>query len=112
MTGFVIRPPRPPVLTRLYGRNPLLRPIDRVEATIMTLTVVLSVIGLPFALAVTSEQVRADTAPAAAAVAAAVMAGVAVTAAAMCGVTRVVCDRIRTARWEHGLDSLEDAVWP
>src|SRR5690606_7162098 len=78
----------------------------------MTLTVVLSAIGLPFALAVTSEQVRADTAPAAAAVAAAVMAGVAVTAAAMCGVTRVVCDRIRTARWEHGLDSLEDAVWP
>ena len=50
METFQLSWPRP--LGRLFGRNPLLRRIDRIEALILVLALVFSVVAAPFAAAI------------------------------------------------------------
>jgi hypothetical protein len=51
-TTFIVRQPRWPTLLRLLGRDPLVRPIDRVEAIVLVLAVVVSLLSAPIAAAV------------------------------------------------------------
>lgn len=46
-TTFTLRQPRWPVLVRLWGRDPLVRAIDRVEALILVFVVVMAVLAVP-----------------------------------------------------------------
>jgi hypothetical protein len=50
METFQLSWPRP--LGRLFGRNPVLRRIDRIEALILVLALVFSVVAAPFAAAI------------------------------------------------------------
>ena len=47
LTTFALRMPRWPVLVRLRGRDPLVRAVDRVEALIFCLVVVVAVLAVP-----------------------------------------------------------------
>lgn len=51
MTTFNVHLPRWPVLIRLLGRDPLVRTMDRVEALILALAVVVSLLAVPIAAA-------------------------------------------------------------
>jgi hypothetical protein len=50
-TTFTVRLPRWPFLVRLWGRDPLVRTTDRVDAVILALAVVVSVLAVPIAAA-------------------------------------------------------------
>jgi hypothetical protein len=52
METFTVRLPRWPLLLRLLGRDPLVRTIDRVEALMLVLSVVVSLLCAPIAAAV------------------------------------------------------------
>ena len=52
MDAFTLRLPRWPVLLRLLGRDPLVRTTDRIEALVMVLAVVVSLLAIPIAAAV------------------------------------------------------------
>jgi hypothetical protein len=52
MDTFIVRLPRWPTLLRLLGREPLVRTIDRVEAIVLVLAVVVSLLSAPIAAAV------------------------------------------------------------
>ena len=52
MDTFTVRLPRWPVLLRLAGRGPLVRTIDRIEALVLVLAVVVSLLAAPIAAAV------------------------------------------------------------
>jgi hypothetical protein len=52
MDAFTLRLPRWPVLLRLAGRDPLVRTTDRIEALVMVLAVVVSLLAIPIAAAV------------------------------------------------------------
>ena len=52
MDTFTVRLPRWLVLLRLRGRNPLVRTTDRIEALIMVLAVMVSLLAIPIAAAV------------------------------------------------------------
>jgi hypothetical protein len=52
MDTFIVRLPRWPTLLRLLGRDPLVRTIDRVEALMLVLAVVVSLLSAPIAAAV------------------------------------------------------------
>nr|CRL71962.1 transmembrane protein [Mycolicibacterium komanii] len=110
---FTLHLPRVPVLVRLKGRDPLVRSVDRVEAMILTLAVAVSLIAVPIAGAVGTalfDSKRATSGAAIEAVTAGSLVLLAVVAAAVTVllVTRAVCNRIRSARWQRGLDSLVD----
>ncbi len=108
---FTLRLPRLPALVRLRGRDPLVRSVDRVEAVILTLAVAVSLIAVPVAGAVGTalfDSKRAASGAAMGAVTAGSLVLVAVLAATatVLLVTRAVCNRIRSARWQRGFDSL------
>jgi hypothetical protein len=52
MNTFTVRLPRWPVLLRLLGRDPLVRKIDRIEALVVVLAVLVSLLAIPVAAAV------------------------------------------------------------
>jgi hypothetical protein len=52
MDAFTLRLPRWPVLLRLAGRDPLVRTTDRIEALVVVLAVVVSLLAIPIAAAV------------------------------------------------------------
>ena len=52
MDTFTLRLPRWPLLVRLGGRDPLVRTIDRIEALVFVIAVVVSVLAIPIAAAV------------------------------------------------------------
>jgi len=52
MDTFTVGLPRWPVLLRLLGRDPLVRTTDRVEALVVVLAVVVSLVAIPIAAAV------------------------------------------------------------
>jgi len=52
MDTFTIRLPRWPILLRLQGRDPLVRKTDRVEALVLVLTVLLSLLAAPITAAI------------------------------------------------------------
>jgi hypothetical protein len=52
MNTFTVRVPRWPILLRLLGRNPLVRTTDRIEALVLVLAVVVSLLAAPIAAAV------------------------------------------------------------
>lgn len=52
MDTFSVRVPRWPFVQRLLGRNPLIRLSDRVEALVVVLAVVMSLMAIPMAAAV------------------------------------------------------------
>ena len=52
MDTFTVRLPRWPILLRLWGRDPLVRTTDRVEALVLVLAVVVSLLSAPIAAAV------------------------------------------------------------
>jgi hypothetical protein len=52
MNTFTVRLPRWPVLLRLRGRDPLVRTTDRIEALVVVLAVVVSLLAIPIAAAV------------------------------------------------------------
>ena len=52
MDNFTVRLPRWPILVRLLGRDPLVRTIDRVEAAVLVVAVVVSMLCAPIAAAV------------------------------------------------------------
>ncbi len=52
MDTFTLRLPRWPVLLRLLGRDPLVRTTDRIEALVLVLAVVVSLLAVPIAAAV------------------------------------------------------------
>jgi hypothetical protein len=52
MNTFTVRLPRWPVLLRLRGRNALVRTTDRIEALVVVLAVVVSLLAVPIAAAV------------------------------------------------------------
>ncbi|MGV0791413.1 hypothetical protein [Mycolicibacterium sp. XJ1819] len=116
-TTFSVRLPRWPLLIRLWGRNPLVRTTDRIEALTTVLAIVVALITVPVALAVGTavHDLRSDlyaaqepTRAAVEAVTASVSIwGVAAgVATVLMLITRSVCNRIRCARWQRGLDSL------
>ena len=49
---FTVRLPRWPILLRLLGRDPLVRTTDRIEALVLVLAVVVSLLSAPVAAAV------------------------------------------------------------
>lgn len=49
---YTVRLPRWPILLRLWGRDPLVRTTDRVEALVLVLAVVVSLLSAPIAAAV------------------------------------------------------------
>jgi multisubunit Na+/H+ antiporter MnhB subunit len=51
MDTFTVRLPRWPILLRLLGRDPLVRTTDRVEALVLVLAVVVSLLSAPIAAA-------------------------------------------------------------
>ena len=51
METFTVRLPRWPVLLRLTGRNPLVRTVDRIEALVLVLAVVVALLAVPIAAA-------------------------------------------------------------
>jgi hypothetical protein len=51
MNTFTVRLPRWPVLLRLLGRDPLVRKIDRIEALVAVVAVVVSLLAVPIAAA-------------------------------------------------------------
>jgi hypothetical protein len=55
MDTFTVHLPRWPILLRLLGRDPLVRTTDRIEALVLVLTVVVSVLAAPIAAAVGTE---------------------------------------------------------
>lgn len=110
---FTLRLPRSSVLSRLRGHNPLVRSVDRIEALIMTLAVALSLIAVPIAGAVgtalfDSKRSAPHAAMEAVTAGALVLVAVLATAAAVLLITRAVCNRVRSARWQRGIDSLID----
>ena len=52
MDTFTLRLPRWPVLLRLLGRDPLVRTTDRIEALVLVLAVVVSLLAIPITAAV------------------------------------------------------------
>lgn len=52
MDTFTVRLPRWPVVLRLAKRNPLVRTTDRIEALVLVLAVVVSLLAIPIAAAV------------------------------------------------------------
>jgi hypothetical protein len=52
MDTFTVRLPRWPILLRLRGRDPLVRTTDRIEALVLALAVVVSLLAVPIAAAV------------------------------------------------------------
>jgi hypothetical protein len=52
MDAFTVRLPRWPVLLRLLGRDPLVRTTDRIEALVVVVAVVVSLLAVPIAAAV------------------------------------------------------------
>jgi beta-lactamase regulating signal transducer with metallopeptidase domain len=52
MDTFTLRLPRWPVLLRLLGRDPLVRMTDRIEALVLVLAVVVSLLAIPITAAV------------------------------------------------------------
>lgn len=52
MDTFTVRLPRWPVVLRLVGRDPLVRTTDRIEALVLVLAVVVSLLALPITAAV------------------------------------------------------------
>ena len=52
MDTFTVRLPRWPILLRLLGRDPLVRTTDRIEALVLVLAVVVSLLAAPIAAAV------------------------------------------------------------
>ena len=52
METFIVRLPRWPVLLKLRGRDPLVRPIDRIEALAAVLAVVMALFAVPITAAI------------------------------------------------------------
>jgi len=52
MDTFTVRLPRWPILLRLLGRDPLVRTTDRIEALVLVLAVVVSLLAAPITAAV------------------------------------------------------------
>ena len=52
MDTFTVRLPRWPILLRLLGRDPLVRTTDRIEALVLVLAVVVSLLAAPIAAAI------------------------------------------------------------
>ena len=52
MDTFTLRLPRWPVLLRLLGRDPLVRTTDRIQALVLVLAVVVSLLAAPITAAV------------------------------------------------------------
>ena len=52
MDTFTLRLPRWPTLLRLLGRDPLVRTTDRIEALVLVLAIVVSLLAIPIAAAV------------------------------------------------------------
>lgn len=110
---FTLRVPRWPALMRLRGRDPLVRSVDRIEAVIITLAVALSLFAVPIAGAVgtalfDSKRGAPHAAMEAVTASALVLLAALGTAAAVILITRAACNRVRSARWQRGLDSLID----
>ncbi|MGE2721753.1 hypothetical protein [Mycolicibacterium celeriflavum] len=110
---FTLRLPRLPVLVRLKGHDPLVRSVDRIEALVMVLAIAVTVIAVPIAGAIGTALFDAKRAGSHAAVEAVtagtlVLLAVVGAVAAVFLVTRTVCNRIRSARWQRGLASLVD----
>ena len=55
MDTFTVRLPRWPILLQLVGRDPLVRTTDRIEALVLVLAVVVSLLAAPMAAAVGTE---------------------------------------------------------
>ena len=61
MDTFTLRLPRWPILLRLLGRDPLVRTTDRIEALVVVLAVVVSLLAAPITAAVGPRSMtRAD----------------------------------------------------
>lgn len=104
-------------ITRVFGRNPLLRRTDRVEALIMVVALAVSLIAVPVAGvvgAVTYGHAVGPPAPngltAAEAGAVAVVTALAVPVAmwALVAVARARLDRARDALWERDIEFLAE----
>jgi hypothetical protein len=55
MDSYTVRLPRWPILLRLWGRDPLCRTTDRIEALVSVLTVVVTLLAAPIAAAIGTE---------------------------------------------------------
>ncbi|ORB31060.1 hypothetical protein [Mycolicibacterium parafortuitum] len=109
-TTFTVGVPRPLVATRLRGKHPLVRAVDRIEAAVVTMAVLLSVVALPFAGALGTAVYDAGAGPGQAAAGGVLLwAGVTAFAVATIVVTHRICDRARRARWDKGLSQLAEA---
>ena len=58
MDTFTVRLPRWPTLLRLLGRDPLVRTTDRIQALVLVLAVVVSLLAAPIAAAVVYDSSR------------------------------------------------------
>ena len=109
-TTFTVGVPRPLVATRLRGKHPLVRAVDRIEAAVLTMAVLLSVVALPFAGALGTAVYDAGAKPGQAAAGGVLLwAGVTVFAVAIFVVVHRICDRARRSRWDKGLNQLAEA---
>ncbi|MGV0849061.1 hypothetical protein [Mycolicibacterium phlei] len=106
---FTIGLPHWTVLRRLRGGHPLVRKTDRVEALVLVLAVLVSVLVIPVALAVVTvvHDMAGSVLPALLA-GGLLWLGVTGSAAGVFLVTRSVCNGIRSAGWESELDDLAD----
>ena len=114
MITFTATLPRWPLLTRLWGRNALVRKTDWIESVVFVLAVAVSLLTVPVALALGTAAYDArhesygSAAVEAVAISASVLVGVVSTMAAVVVITRGLCNRIRSAQWQRSLDSLVD----
>ncbi|MCV7221780.1 hypothetical protein [Mycolicibacterium elephantis] len=91
-----------------------MRTTDRIESVVLVLAVVISLLTVPVALALGTATYDArhesygSAAVEAVAICASVLVGVVSAMAAVVVITRGLCNRIRSAQWQHALDSLVD----
>lgn len=106
-TPFTLAFPRTPLLTRLRGRHALVRGVDRVEAAVLVLAFVVSLIALPVAGAVGTASHGAGAAAAQAATGGVLIwAGATVVTVSLYLAARSLCRRVRESRWDAGLREL------
>ncbi|SEH53250.1 hypothetical protein SAMN04489835_1071 [Mycolicibacterium rutilum] len=109
LTTFRLGVPTWPAFMYLRGGDPLVRRTDRIEAVVLLLAALVSVMTIPVALAVTTAVHDGRGTVAVGVIAGAVLwIGVSGAAAAAFLATRSVCERIRSASWQRGLDALVD----
>lgn len=107
MTTFRLGLPSWPVFTFLRGGDPMVRRTDRVEAVVLLLAAFVSVAAVPIALAVSTAVYDGSGAVFGAVIAGGLLwAFVAGAAISLFLVTRALCNQVRSANWEHGLERL------